>query len=236
MEIDFLVPAAGRGTRMGSKGNKIFLALEGKPILLHTLRALSGLPNLGRVILLVRPDEEQEIAALLGSMGEGNLRWQLVHGGAERADSVRNGLKYLADNPGAPVVMTHDAARPFLDQTLVLRLLQALETHEAAVPALPVAETTRRLGQNGRTEVADRTGLYLNQTPQAFWAKWIKPVFLAPEASCLTLTDEAGYFERLGHSVALVEGAPTNLKITKPADLVLAELYLKERQRLGAKD
>lgn len=230
MEIDFLVPAAGKGTRMGSKGNKIFLALEGKPILFHTLKALSRLPNLGRVILLVRPEEEGEIGALVDSLGAVDLKWVMVHGGPERADSVRNGLKYLAANPGAPVVMTHDAARPFVDAPLVERLLLALQTHKAAVPALPVAETTRRLGPEGRTEVVDRNGLYLTQTPQAFWAQWIKPVFLAPEALSLTLTDEAGYFERLGHQVALVEGAPTNLKITKPADLLLAGMFLKERQ------
>ena len=225
LTCDFLVPAAGLGARMGTGSNKLFLELQGKPILEHTLRAISQLEGVGRMLVMIRPKERAEIEEALAPLGLDSGRLILVEGGPERADSVRNGLKYLIKNPGAPIVMTHDGARPFLSKPIYQSLLKALETHQAAVPALPIAETCRRLAPNGQTSLVDREGLYTTQTPQAFWFSEVHSVFFG-ELAQVSLTDEAGYFERLGRSLALVPGEPTNIKITRPPDLELAKLFI----------
>ncbi|MDT8445899.1 MAG: 2-C-methyl-D-erythritol 4-phosphate cytidylyltransferase [bacterium] len=229
MGVDFLVPAAGSGQRMELGHNKLFVSLGGQPVLLHTLRALLALPSVERLLLIYRQGELEQLQRLCRSIDWGRVQPVWIEGGTERADSVRNGLRYLLEHPGAEVAMTHDAARPFLSGQLYNRLLAALKSSPAAVPALPIAETTRRALKDGRTEVVEREGLYLTQTPQAFLAAQIKPVFFGPQEH-LTLTDEAGYFEQVGLPVALVPGDPLNIKLTRPADLLLAQAYLALNQ------
>lgn len=210
---------------MGLGHNKLFLELASEPVLSRTLRALLALEAVERIVLLTKAQERPAIEALCDLLDFQGKELVLLEGGAERADSVRNGLRYLSEHPGAEAIMTHDAARPFLRPDLFERLLKALTDHPAAVPALPVAETTRRKLADGTTQVVEREGLYLTQTPQAFLAKSVESVFFGA-AQDLTLTDEAGYFERAGLPVALVPGDPINLKLTRPEDLYLAEAFL----------
>ena len=226
MHVDLIIPAAGSGRRMGGDQNKLFLAIGTRTVFHYTMKHISQLELSGRLIIVCKPQEQELLNAQIDGINFGELELVWLAGGVERADSVRNGLSYILDQPGAPVVMTHDAARPFVTKKLIETLMGALNSHAAAVPALEVAETTRRLLENGKTEVVDRNHLYLTQTPQAFLMERVRDVFFSSHILNTQKTDEASYFEASGVPVALVKGDPRNIKLTRPDDLRLAEAYL----------
>jgi 2-C-methyl-D-erythritol 4-phosphate cytidylyltransferase len=148
-----------------------------------------------------------------------------VSGGETRADSVRAGL---AETPGdVPVVLVHDAARPFVSEAVLERVLGALgDGVDGVVPALPLADTVKRAAGDTVVETVDRSGLYAVQTPQAFVAPVLRSALAAPE---LEGSDCAAYVEAAGGRVRLVEGDPALFKITTPADLAFAERLLGDR-------
>ena len=215
---------------MGAGGNKLFLPLQGIPILYYTLSQLNSLPAVTRIFPVIREDEAGDLAAMLEAHGALQKLMPPVWGGKERSDSVRNGLTRVLSDPGSPVVMVHDGARPFVDQAMLERLEKAAQA-ACALPVLPVADTTRQLDGplelpttgDQSTRVIDRGHLALTQTPQAFPVKWIEQVFFTDQAKRAQLTDEGSYFEAAGLPVVLVLGAKGNLKLTHPEDLALAE-------------
>jgi len=226
MKLDWIIPAAGQGRRMGGSVNKLLLIVGGRSIFYHTLSNIAKLGTAGRLLVLCREEEQSLLEQEVKGVDWGDLELVWLRGGKERSDSVRNGLDYLLKNPQASVVLTHDGARPFLTSRLVAELVAGLEQFEVTVPAMPVSETTRRQ-LVGKTEVVDREQLYLIQTPQAFKAKSIEQVFFSPESLEAPLTDEASFFEAANLSVGLVPGEIKNIKLTRPDDLRLAEIYLK---------
>jgi 2-C-methyl-D-erythritol 4-phosphate cytidylyltransferase / 2-C-methyl-D-erythritol 2,4-cyclodiphosphate synthase len=217
-----LVVAAGRGTRLGAPLPKQYLPLGGVPVLRHGLRTLLAHPAIASVRVIIHPDDRVHYDAAAGGLD----LMAPVDGGAQRQDSVRNGLESLAGE--APdLVLIHDGARPFLDHGVIDRVLAGLESHQGAIAALPVQDTVKR--GNGVRIVAtiDRSALWRAQTPQGFH---YRPILDAHRAAAgAELSDDAAVAERAGIAVALVEGSEDNFKVTTMDDLARAERHLAAR-------
>jgi len=218
-----LVVAAGRGRRFGGPLPKLYAELAGRPVLAHTLARLTAHPRIDRVAAVIHPDDR----ALYDRAAAGLELPEPAAGGPSRQDSVRLGLESLAARPPAAVLI-HDGARPFVGAAVIDRVLDALGESPGgatgAIAALPVTDTLKR-GADGRIAgTLERVGLWRAQTPQGFRFAGILAAHRA--ASGQELTDDAAVAERAGLPVALVEGAPENVKITTQDDLARAERWL----------
>jgi 2-C-methyl-D-erythritol 4-phosphate cytidylyltransferase / 2-C-methyl-D-erythritol 2,4-cyclodiphosphate synthase len=217
-----LVVAAGRGTRLGAPLPKQYLPLGGVAVLRHGVRALAEHPSIAAVRVIIHPDDRPHYDSATAGLG----LMPPVDGGAQRQDSVRNGLESLAD--AAPeLVLIHDGARPFLDRPVIDRVLIGLGAHQGAIAALPVRDTVKR-GDGGRIAATiDRSALWRAQTPQGFH---YGPIVAAHRAAAgAELSDDAAVAERAGIDVALVEGSEDNFKVTTMDDLARAERLLAAR-------
>ena len=212
--------AAGRGERFGGKRPKAFANLAGRPLVAESLERLDASPWVEAIVVAAPADWEEPTILLAEELGAGSVR-AVVAGGATRTDSVRAGLAEVPAD--TPVVLVHDAARPFLPDEVVERVVTALgEGWDAAVPALPLADTIKRADGNAVAETVDRTGLHAVQTPQAFVADTLRRAL----AGAGDATDCAGLVEAVGGRVRLVEGDRRLLKVTTPADLTFVETLL----------
>lgn len=214
MTIAAIIVAAGKGVRAGGTVPKQFATLCGKPLLSHSVTALTSHPMITQTIIVIGHGQHDHAHALQLE----NVSF--VEGGTERRDSVRAGLEAL-EGKGVTRVLIHDAARPFIPDTVIDALLAALDHASGAVPALPVADTlargTETLGDN-----VPRTGLNRIQTPQAFHFDAILAAHRAwPDGE--EATDDAQMLRRAGHDVTLVPGDAMLEKITHPADFAAAE-------------
>jgi 2-C-methyl-D-erythritol 4-phosphate cytidylyltransferase len=223
-----IVPAAGSGARFGAEMPKQYLPLAGKPLIYHTLKALCGFERIDRVWVVLSPGDEwwhQHEWTSLGSKLE-----TVFCGGATRAESVVNGLA-AAETAAADDdwVLVHDAARPCLSQSMLAALCDELaDDAVGGLLAVPVADTLKRADAAQRVAATEpRDGLWQAQTPQMFRYG----VLLRALADHPGVTDEAGAIEAAGLKPKLVRADATNLKVTYPADLRLAELILQERKR-----
>ncbi|WP_333817203.1 bifunctional 2-C-methyl-D-erythritol 4-phosphate cytidylyltransferase/2-C-methyl-D-erythritol 2,4-cyclodiphosphate synthase [Tabrizicola sp.] len=219
MQTAVIIVAAGRGSRMGGEVPKQWQLLAGKPVIAHTLAAFAGM----RVVLVIHPEDR--------ARAEG-LGVPLVEGGATRDASVLAGLEAL-EGSGVEAVLIHDGARPLVSPTLVGRLMAALEQHEGAAPALPVADALWRGASGLVAGTVDRAGLWRAQTPQAFR---FAPILAAHRAHPGGALDDVEVARAAGLDVAIVEGEESNLKLTYPGDFARAEAILKGRKmdvRLG---
>lgn len=203
-----IIVAAGQGTRAGGTMPKQFAPLAGKPMLEHGFDALTSHPAVDGVYVVIGPGQEEALRAALGEV-------PFAIGGATRRESVANGLAALGQ---ADRVLIHDAARPFLPHAVIDRLLAALETHDGAIPGLPVADTL--VTATGVS--VPRDGLVRVQTPQAFRYAAIVQAHAAWPADA-EATDDAQMLRALGMDVAVVEGSTMLEKITHPADFAAAE-------------
>ena len=216
-----LIPAAGVGARMAAAGPKQYLALGGKPMLRHALDAFLGSALVAHTYVVVSPDDGQ-IDALLPAAGVTVLRC----GGATRMETVLNALRALEGTIGAADwVLVHDAARPGLTPALIDKLIAGVGADPVGgLLALPVVDTVKRAAPGALATVA-RDGLWLAQTPQMFRYRLLSAALgAAPDANAIT--DDASAVEALGLAPKLVEGHPRNLKVTLPADIAIAEMYL----------
>ena len=213
MRIAALLVAAGSGSRFGGDIPKQFLTLAGKPVIRHAAEAL--LPH---VSVLLPVGDAGPIATAL----EGLAALPAVPGGETRQASVSAGLRALAAN--APdIVLVHDAARPFLPAATIPALLAALRSHDGAIPAVPVADTLKRV-QSGRiVATVRRDELYRAQTPQAFRYHLLRALHATGGSGA---TDDASLLEMAGHPVAIVPGSEDNIKLTYTEDFVRLERAL----------
>ncbi len=209
-----VVVAAGVGARLGGAAPKQYLLLGGKPVLRWSVEALLASPDVGPVVVVVAPGDKARAESALPS----DVRIQLVEGGAERTDSVRNGLKAL-EGSGVSRVLIHDAARPGLSQQVIRELLAALEKAEAAAPALPVSDALKLAAPEGLKSVS-RDRLMRVQTPQAFRFDMISKA-IAKAAG--PVADDLALVEAAGAKVVLTQGRAELMKITYPEDLAVAE-------------
>lgn len=214
-----LIPAAGVGIRMGADCPKQYLPLAGQPMLRHTVTAFLSSPVIAHTFVVVSPDDAYIDAVLDTLSGVTVLRC----GGATRKNSVANGLQALRAHVDAgDWILVHDAARPGLTPALIAKLIDALNDNPVGgLLALPVVDTVKRM-EAGRLQTISRDGLWLAQTPQMF-----RYALLARALREVTeVTDEASAIEAIGYTPLLVEGHVCNLKVTRPADIALAELLM----------
>jgi 2-C-methyl-D-erythritol 4-phosphate cytidylyltransferase len=225
-----LVPAAGVGARLAAAVPKQYLLAAGRPLLWHAVASLLAHPAIGRVAVVLHPQDARFEQQPWGQMGERIMA--LRCGGASRAESVRNGLSALGDDlADDDWVLVHDAARPCLDVDLLEGLIDTLDADAVGgLLAVPVADTLKRSDANQRiVRTEAREGLWRAQTPQMFRYGLLTQALAA--ADLRDVTDEASAVEALGLSPRLVQGSERNIKVTYPEDLALAELILNENNR-----
>ena len=224
-----VVPAAGRGKRLGLGPAKALRPLGGVPMLVLAVRALAEARGVDVVVVAAPPDDRAEVQALLSAYDIGT-EVVIVPGGATRQESVRRALAALP--PEVEIVLVHDAARPLAPSELADAVVQAVrDGYDAVVPALPVADTIKRVDEAGRVlETLPREQLRAVQTPQGFRRQLLADAHAAAPPADPTLTDDAGLVERIGVVVHVVPGHPEGLKVTRPIDLVFAEALLARRR------
>ncbi len=222
-----VVPAAGVGRRMGGATRKPYVNLAGMPLLYHTLRRLRRARGCEQVVLVVHPDRyDSEDGVPPASWGDEARVDAVARGGRTRQQSVEAGLELVRED--LALVLIHDAARPLVRVETVESVAREAARTGAAVPALPCGETVKELDADGLIRrTCPRRGLWLAQTPQGFDTELIRRAHARARDEGVAVTDDAELVERLGHPVAVVEGDRTNIKITTPADLLLAEALLK---------
>lgn len=225
-EIVAVVPAAGVGARMKADKPKQYLTIQGKTILEHTLNVLLTHPAVSRVILAVAK-EDPYLPTLPMTQ---HPKIQIVEGGETRAESVLNGLKAIS-HPAQTRVLVHDAARPCLRHIELDQLLN-IDDENGAILALPAIDTIKRADSFKQiAETQDRNFIWLAQTPQYFRADLLIQALERAEQQGFVVTDEASAMELAGFRPHLVEGSSSNIKVTRPEDLALAEFYLGKQKK-----
>jgi 2-C-methyl-D-erythritol 4-phosphate cytidylyltransferase len=234
MRVFVILPAAGLGTRMAAghhipSAPKQFLELAGVPILIHSLRAFAQVSQVSEMFVSVRENERERVEAQVAEHGfSGKVR--IVTGGNTRQESVANALNALECGDD-DIVLVHDAVRPLIDPATITRTIEAVQKHNAAIVGLPALDTIKQVERTADgaiiTATIPREYIVQAQTPQGFRCGLLRRAFAEATADGFIGTDEASIVERAGASVAVVQGSATNLKITQPGDLELAEFYLK---------
>jgi 2-C-methyl-D-erythritol 4-phosphate cytidylyltransferase len=220
-----IIVAAGKGIRMNRPVRKQYLTLAGYPLLCHTLAAVDACPLIARILLVIPEDDfdycRRHVLSVLSTKNEITL----VAGGAERQDSVYNGL--LATPHGGGIVVIHDGVRPFVDEDTFTRCIEAAMTAGACISGIPVSDTVKQVGASAVIEkTLDRETLWLAQTPQVFRYDIIRKAHEKARETGVKGTDDALLVERMGYDVKIVPGSRYNMKITTPEDMKLAEAML----------
>jgi 2-C-methyl-D-erythritol 4-phosphate cytidylyltransferase len=225
-----IIPASGIGHRMQSDRPKQYLSFCHKTVIEHTLDRLLACDQVCGVILVLRADDEYW--EKLQYTADKPLF--IAQGGAERQDSVINGLNKLHEIESEPCyAMVHDAARPLVKPDDLSALIEALDQNEnGAILAVPIADTLKRADRSGCiTETVDRNGLWRAFTPQLFESTLLLKALKQARSNSQQMTDDAAAMEAMGYQPQLVECSPQNIKITQPADLLLAEQIWLSRQK-----
>jgi 2-C-methyl-D-erythritol 4-phosphate cytidylyltransferase len=248
MKVVVIIPAAGLGTRMapvpaGAKGrlkktppSKQFTELGGTPILIHTLRKFASVDAVSEIWIALRENEIAGFRVGLESEAKDVLKKkvELVAGGEHRQQSVANALNAIAA-AADDILLVHDAVRPFVTREIIQDVIAAAQRYGAAIAGLPAVDTVKQVERTAEGALIKatipRASIVMAQTPQGFRYSVIKKAFDEASADGFLGTDEASLVERSGHEVAVVMGAPRNIKITAPADMELAEFYLKSADR-----
>lgn len=222
MKYYAIIVGGGSGTRMQQQLPKQFLELKAKPVLMHTMEAFAK-SDVHPEIILVLNVHYHQLWEDLCVRHQFNIPHQLIKGGEHRFDSVKNGLKAIPSNS---VVAIHDAVRPLVSTELIAKSFKQAELMGNAVTALPSKDSVRQLTNTG-SEALRRESVYLVQTPQTFKLEQLKKAY--QQVFRIDFTDDASVVEKMGFPIHLLEGESSNIKITYPEDLLLAELLLNGR-------
>ncbi len=222
--VSALIVAAGKGTRMGPGIDKMFLELNGCPVVAHTWRRFDEAPGIDEIILVIREGAEPVFTELARKLGV-RRPFRFAHGGKERQDSVWNGLAALS--PGAEIVAIQDAARPCTPPALISQTIEAARRMGAAVAAQAVTDTIKESSDGKRVErTLDRSRLWAVQTPQTFRVEIIRSALAEARRRGVILTDDTAACELVGQPVELVVSTQPNPKVTRPEDIPLIETLL----------
>ena len=228
MKTVVLMLAAGSGSRMGLKQNKVFLSLWGKSVLQRSMEAFASIAD--EIIVVHRPGEEEPARAETEKVSfSGILR--LVPGGATRQDSVENGLAQSDCRP-EDLILIHDSARCLITPGLIRRIRDTAMEKGAAIPGLPATNTIKICREEKVLETPDRSLLYEIQTPQACRADWLREAFACARRDGFRGTDDASLLEHCGFPVVVVRGERNNIKLTTGEDIQMAESVLGLSSRL----
>ncbi|CAM3765142.1 MULTISPECIES: 2-C-methyl-D-erythritol 4-phosphate cytidylyltransferase [Paenibacillus] len=220
-----VIVAAGKGTRMGTRESKQYLALGGKPIIIHTLSVFNRLPWLQEVVLVTGAEDVSRCKSWVEEYGLDKVS-AVIPGGSERQHSVYQGLKQLSSE----WVMVHDGVRPFITPGEIEACRDAAMEVGASVLGVPVKDTIKQVnGQGLITGTPDRQSLWAAATPQTFRLSELLPVHEKAASEGFTGTDDAMLMEWAGYPVKMVEGKYSNIKITTPDDLEYAAFLQKRK-------
>lgn len=233
-----VIPAAGRARRFGSGENKIWAMIGGKTVLERTLAAFDGHQAISSIVVSASPDEIERVRGIAEKFFK---VFAVVVGGETRHESVQRGLDNLP--PHTDIVLVHDAARPLISSTLIDRVIASTVKHGAAAPGIPLSDTVKRVNAAGivRSTIARNAlhkgeslaGLTAIQTPQGARVEILRSAYVAfgtSRGEAGEATDEASLIEAMGSTVAVTPGDGTNIKITRPEDVELAERLLDQRE------
>jgi 2-C-methyl-D-erythritol 4-phosphate cytidylyltransferase len=224
--VSAIIVAAGKGTRMGANVDKLFLEVAGRPVVAHTWGRFNLAKDVHQIVVVVRDGMQSVFEELAAQYGL-TKPYQLVAGGAERQDSVWNGLEALPH--GTEIVAIQDGARPCTSETLITATIAAARGVGAAVAAQPVTDTIKE-SEDGKTvaRTLERGKLWAVQTPQVFQVPIIRKALTVVRESGLQVTDDTAACELIGQPVRLVAGTTPNPKVTVPSDLPYIEMILKQ--------
>ncbi|MDX5474096.1 MAG: 2-C-methyl-D-erythritol 4-phosphate cytidylyltransferase [Bacillaceae bacterium] len=226
MSYQVIIPAAGQGKRMNAGMNKQFIELNQKPVIIHTLLVFEKDPLCEQVLLVINEQEKETFQTLLAKHQITKVK-KLVSGGNERQESVYNGLQ-AAKKDG--IVLVHDGARPFIRQTYIHQLVEKATKTGAAIVAVPVKDTIKKVTNGIAVETVERSSLWSVQTPQAFRFSILLDAHEKARQENYLGTDEASLVERIGLDVHIVEGDYENIKLTTQEDLLYANAILQKSE------
>ena len=213
---DVIIVAAGSGSRFG--GAKQFVELHGMPLYRHSLKVFAEHPLIGRIVLVISPDDVSRIEQELWPVfDDGKIFISL--GGTLRQDSVANGMQKLEELGGSVIVLVHDAARPFVLKETITNVIRAIEEHGAALAAVPVVDTLKRSKDGFSVSTIPRENIWRAQTPQGASFDLLRKALKSSYENGYAVTDEADLLERIGAKPQLVRGDERNVKITYQKDL-----------------
>jgi len=225
--VHLLIPAAGSGRRMNSHRNKLLLNLLGQSIISWTIQAATAANCISWIGIISQPDDWQDFEEIIGQL-KLNKPVQLIKGGSTRQESVYNGLRALPSS--ASQVLIHDGARCLATPNLFDSCAETLGHTNGLIAAVPVKDTIKIVNENNIVQsTPDRRQLWAAQTPQGFDVKLLTQCHQQAVSKDWQVTDDAALFEKCGLDVSIVQGEETNLKITTPQDLAIAEFILKSR-------
>ncbi len=224
MTYEVIIPAAGQGKRMGAGKNKLFLKIDGLPVFIHTLKVFEKDENCSKIWLVTSPQDKQEMHALIKRNKITKIA-AIVNGGDERQYSVYNAVKEISKDA---IVLVHDAARPFIDIRQMKELTDVAAANGAAVLAVPIKDTIKKVKGDVVEETVERSSLWAIQTPQAFRISLLKEAHEKAIQEGFLGTDDASLVERLGQDVRIVMGNYDNIKLTTPEDLYFAEAIIQK--------
>ena len=228
-----IVAAAGKGVRLGASCAKPYVEIRGVPLLVRTVGRFEAIPAIDEIVVVVDPAGVDRATALLEKGGARAKVRAVVAGGARRQDSVREGLRAVSEE--AAIVLVHDGARPFFSERSAVESIGAAEKTGGAIVAVPLSDTLKRVsGDRIIQETVPRGGLWRAQTPQTFRCSLLREAYEKAYADGFEATDDASVFERAGFPVAVVEGTSSNIKITTPEDVRMAEKFAEIFDTSGA--
>ncbi len=225
VKVVAVIASAGKGKRLNNKIAKPLVALNGKPILIHTLKNLSKSNLIQEIVVVVNKAYLNVFKKKIKQFGLKKVK-HIVAGGSTRSRSVLNGLNAMAED--CDLVLIHDGARPFVSQGLIKKAIEAAKRFGAAIVAVPAKSTIKKINPE-KMEVINtlnRNFLWEVQTPQVFKSDLILNAY--KNARSLNFTDDAALLEKLGRRVKVVMGSYTNIKITTSGDLALAKIIAKD--------
>ena len=222
MKVGAIIPAAGRGKRIGASVPKQFLEIQGRPLLHHTLMVFASCKLIDYVVLVMPRADVDEMGE--DWLNKYEIVREVVVGGEQRQDSVYNGFNSLEE--GTDIVVVHDGVRPFTTPQMITATVEAAQQHGAAITAIPVSDTVKQAADGFVKQTVSRDGLWRVQTPQAFQCGLLQQAFKKAKKDSYYGTDEGSLVEYLGERVKIVPGSELNIKITRKEDLVLGESLL----------
>ena len=223
-----VILAAGLGKRMQAGHNKQFIEICGQSVLTHTLTVFAQIPEIAKIILVVRAGEEDTCRNMIPEIAESKT--VLAIGGKERQDSVHNGIRAITWE--CEYILIHDGARPLVTEEVIRRTLLAAQNSGAAICAVPVKDTIKQADSDGNVlATIPRESLWAVQTPQVFRADLIRRAYENAYVHNHYGTDDASLVEYLGEKIKIVTGDYENIKITTPEDIPTAEQILQKRQQ-----
>lgn len=226
MEYRVVIPAAGQGKRMRAGKNKQFIKLNSLPVIVHTLMVFEKDPQCTEIVLVINEKEREEFLSLLKKYKIKKVQ-KLVPGGQERQYSVYNGLKAVEEDG---IILIHDGARPFIRRETIHQLVEKAHLEGAAVVAVPVKDTVKRVRNMEVIDTVERSSLWAVQTPQAFRLSIVLKAHEAANRDQFVGTDDASLVERIGEKVCIVHGDYSNIKLTTPDDLIFARAILESER------